>query len=130
MDHLQQIPGCYSCFLVTAAKYLDNNLNIRATKLAVVAEDVNKFFKAAELKAFRVKCIWTEIRERWKIWNEVVSCVDSDVVIDWSAGTINPGNERDWGWILMVSHHFTFFSVNVTFSLLSVFLDMFVPSLS
>ena len=50
MDHLQQIPGCYSYFLVTAAKYLDGNLNIRATKLAIVAEDVNKFFKTAKQK--------------------------------------------------------------------------------
>ena len=41
-----------------------------------------------KLKAFRVKCIWVEIQERWKVWDEVVSCVDSDVVIDWSAGTI------------------------------------------
>ena len=40
-----------------------------------------------KLKAFRVKCIWVKIQERWKVWNEVVSCVDSDV-IDWSAGTI------------------------------------------
>ena len=129
MDHLQQIAGCYSCFLKTAAKNLDNNLNIRATKLGIVAKDVNRFFKNAELKAYRVKHIWTEIRERWKIWNEVASIVDSGV-IDWSAGTINPENERDWDWILTVSHHLTFFSVNVTFSLLSVFLDMFVPSLS
>ena len=50
MDHLQQIPRCYSYFLVTTAKYLDNNLNIRVTKLAVVAKDVNKYFKTAKQK--------------------------------------------------------------------------------
>ena len=129
MKHLQTIEGCYSCFLATARKYLDSQKNIKAVKLAVVAEAVNTRYEAAKLTAFKVKYIWVEIRERWKIWTEIVNCVNRNI-INWHSGTINPGNECDWRWILMVSHHFTFFSVNVTFSLLSVFLDMFVPSLS
>ena len=131
LQKIEKIPGCYSYFLATASKYLDCQKNIRNVKLPVVAGEVNTCYEAARLSAFKVKYIWVEIRERWKAWTEIVNCFGSGSdIINWHSGTIDTKEERDWDWILRVSHHFTFFFVNVTFSFLFFLICLFLLCLA
>ena len=126
MDSLQKIDGCYSLFLTAASTCLDNDKNIKSENLNAVADLVNSSYSDAGLTAFGVQIIWVEIKEYCKVWNDVIKVVDQDIV-DWQSGTIKPKDERDWEMILRVSHHFTLFSVNVAFSLLSFSLTCLFP---
>ena len=108
---------------------LDFEKNVRYEALSVVAESLNHNFVALNLTIFDVKEILVEVREHWKVWAAIIGTVDENC-IDLTSGIITLEHESEWEMILSVSHHLTFFSVNVAFSLLSVFLDMFVSFVS
>lgn len=129
MKRLQNIYGCFAYILELASNNLDTKMNIRIEQLFAVAELVNNHYEATILFPLNDKEIWVEIKEYYKTRSEVVKIVPSRR-IDWKSGKITVNDPCEWEMILLVSHHFTFFPVNVAFSLLSSFLDMFVPSLS